>query len=464
MTDEQWLRAIAKHDHWRVDPTDISKGGPRQLARELATRVRAEPGRFAELILRTPAETNPHYIAEVLRGLKESDESIGIDTVLKVCRKAFAEHLESAGGEIADLLGVTTGDLPDDAVAILASLATEHPHPPGRSWRDTWDPGVEDTRGRDLLTAGINTTRGKAVLAIAQLIGRDGSYADRFRDVAERVVRDSNPAVRAAAGALICNWTAVDSNWAFRLYAVLLSGQSGPEEDALLVSHHVRNFFEWDVRNNFTRQRSYILRALQSDVADVNEIGAEVASAAVLFGANASDLIEMAHAGGTAHRRGIVLVAAEVLKFEEHREWAEAQLKILFDNDDREIQRIAAGCFRSLEGRPLEEYEALILDFCSSHAFPRHADDLLRALEKSSHRLPGIVCTVLIGLLERSEEETWNIQSGAYIDPSLVVTLVLRIYHQHPGSAWASTCLDLLDKMSLSGTLYVKSALEEYER
>ena len=181
MTDEQWLRAIAKHDHRRVDPTDISKGGPRELARELAAHVRAEPGRFAELILRTPAETNPHYIAEVLRGLKESDESIGIDTVLKVCHKAFAKHLESAGGEIADLLGVTTGDLPDDAVAMLASLATEHPHPPERSWRDTWDSGVEDTRGRDLLTAGINTTRGKAILAIAQLIGRRwqlrGSFA-----------------------------------------------------------------------------------------------------------------------------------------------------------------------------------------------------------------------------------------------------------------------------------------------
>ena len=464
MNDEQWLRAIAKHDHWRVDPTDISKGGPRELARELANRVRAEPGRFAELILRTPAETNPDYIAEVLRGLKESEESVGLGAVLKVCRKAYAEHLTDAGGEIADLLGAATEDLPDEAVAMLASLATEHPHPPGASWREIWDPGAEDARGRDLLTAGINTTRGKAVWAIGRLIGRDSRFAKRFRDTAERIVRDPNPAVRAAAGALVCNLTAIDSDWAFRLYAVLLSVRSGPEEDALLATRDIRRFVEWDVRQNFARQRSYILRALQSDAAEVNQIGAEVASAAVLFGSDASDLVEMAYAGSTAHRLGIALVAAEVVKFSEHRDWAEAQLERLFGDSDRNIQRIAAGCFRRLEKSPLEDNERLITRFCSSQAFPRYADDLLRALEKSPHRLPGIVCTVLIGLFERSDGEAWNIQSEAYIDPKLVVKLVLRIYHQHQDSEWASKCLDLFDKMSVSGVPYANSALEDYER
>ena len=463
MNDEQWLRAIAKHDRRRWDPADISKGGPAELAHELAEHVRTEPERFAKLILRTPAETNPHYIASVLRALKDCQVGVSLDGRLKVIRKAYSEHLAEVGGEIADLLGAATEELPDEAVAILASLATDHPHPPG-SWHETWDPGTGELRGHDLISAGINTTRGKAAGAVAQLIQHDRRYAKRFRAVAERIVRDSNPAVRAVAGALICNLAAIDSDWAFRLYVVLLSGKPGPEEDTLLATPYVRRFLEWDVRRNFVRQRPYVLRALHSEAPDVNQVGAEVACTAVLLGSNASDLVEMAHTGSTAHRRGIVLVVVEVLRFREHREWAEAQLTILFDDADRNVQRIAASCFRSLEGSPLEDYEALIMGFCSSRAFPRHADDLLRALEKSSHRLPGIVCTVLIGLLERSNEEAWHIPSAAYISPNLVVKLVLRIYHQHPHSEWTSTCLDLLDRMSMSGGLYVKSALEDYER
>ena len=464
MNDEQWLRAISKHDHWRVDPTDISKGGPLELSYELTNHVRAEPDRFAELILQTPPETNPHYIAAVLRGLKDSKVAVGLDLRLKVCRKAYAEHVADAGGEIADLLGAATEELPVEAVKMLASLATDHPDPSGRSWREIWDSGSEVIQGSDLINAGINSTRGKAVGATAQLIKQDSRYAERFRDTAERIVGDPNPAVRAVAGAIVGNVTAIDSDWAFRLFSVLLSGEPREEEDALLATPYIRRFFEWDTRQNFIRQRPFILRALQSDAPEVNQVGAEVASSAVLFGSNASDLVEMAHAGSTAHRLGIALVAAEVVRFPEHREWAEAQLKVLFDDPDPEVQRIAAGCFRSLEGSPLEAYEALILYFCSSRAFPRYADDLLRALEKSSYRLPGIVCTVLIGLFERSDGETWNIQSAAYIDPDTVVKLVIRIYHQHPDSEWASKCLDLFDKMSVSGMPYAKSALEDYER
>lgn len=464
MSDSQWLGAISKHDQWRVDPADISKGGPRELSHELRSHVLTEPSRFAELILQTPPEANSDYIAAVLSGLKASEVTVSLDARLNVCRKAYKEHPADTGGEIADLLGAVTEELPDDAVDMLVSLATEHPDPSAHSVREIWDTGTRVQPGRDLITAGINSTRGKAVGGIAALIERDDRYVERFRDAAERIVRDSNPAVRAVAGGLICSVAAIDPERAFRLFAVLVSGASGSEEDALLATPYIRHYVQWDARQNFARQRPYILRALESADSEVNRVGAEMASVAVLCGSDASDVVEMAQAGNTEHRRGIALVAADVVQLSEHREWAEAQLGRLFADSDRENQRIAAGCFRSLEGSALEDYDALITNFCSSPAFPRYADGLLHALEESSYRLPGIVCIVLIGLFERSDADTWDFQSEGYIDPDTVVKLVMRIYHQHPGTEWASKCLDLFDKMSLSGMPYMKSALEDYER
>ena len=89
MTDDQWLRAIAKYrseDQRRFFHNEI-RGGALQLAQDLERRVNEEPERFAHLGLRFPVDANPVYLERTLAGLKGAAAASVLK--LQVCRKAF---------------------------------------------------------------------------------------------------------------------------------------------------------------------------------------------------------------------------------------------------------------------------------------------------------------------------------------------------------------------------------------
>ena len=85
-----------------------------------------------------------------------------------MCRKAWSENHLEFGKDIVVVLGPIEGGLPEDAAAMLEWLATEHPDPAA----DTWPGEANDKRRQDdeILTNGINTTRGRAADAIRDLI------------------------------------------------------------------------------------------------------------------------------------------------------------------------------------------------------------------------------------------------------------------------------------------------------
>ena len=190
MTDDQWLRAITKHrsEFSPQNSLDRSKGGAWELAQVLETRAKEEPDRFARLCLRFPADANPVYLRRMLDALKTADAAS--DLKLQVCRKALDDSLAHCGKSIADVLGSIEDTLPDDAIAILHWLVTEHDDPAAELWRE--DSGGGGTCwNSDVHTAGINTTRGRAAEAVRNLIRRDAAYVERFRGTLERIVHPS---------------------------------------------------------------------------------------------------------------------------------------------------------------------------------------------------------------------------------------------------------------------------------
>ena len=77
MTDDDWLGAIEKY-HGEF-PTHSGfrdfRGGAPELARDLASRVREEPVRFARLALKFPSDANPVYLAWTLSALEDAPVS-----------------------------------------------------------------------------------------------------------------------------------------------------------------------------------------------------------------------------------------------------------------------------------------------------------------------------------------------------------------------------------------------------
>jgi hypothetical protein len=132
----------------------------------------------------------------------------GIVTSLKLdlCRKAFEESREQFGSAVADLLGSIEEPLPNDAIEMLAWLATQHPDPAEEAWLKDAGNGQTYYNG-DIHTNGINTTRGRAGGAIQDLIISDAEYVARFGSVFEQMVHDPSAAVRSCvAGTLRAVW------------------------------------------------------------------------------------------------------------------------------------------------------------------------------------------------------------------------------------------------------------------
>ena len=465
MTDQHWHRAMKQYGANGVhDFSDPTKGGATELARELERVAADEPDRFAKLILRAPAETDSAYFSAVLRSVRSAQVTMDTELLLALCQRAYAHYSDSLGMEVADALGSHPHELPERGQEILSQLATEHPDPPS-VYPGHYPVRSEDAdRSWNLETAGLNCVRGRAVLAIHERIRRRPLKAATFRKAIEHAVRDPSSAVRSQAALLPCLLAAHDGNWAFQLFQALLDQRESEEDDMLLATRYVRHFVGWDIRTNLSRQRSNVERALESKYSDMSAAGAAWAAVAGLFHEAAADLMQKAYECGVKARQRIAEVANDGLRHAEHRRWCEVQLTRLFNDPSRDVRGVAAQCWRNLRTQSLEGHKDLITSFCQSQSFPDEAEWLLTALDESVHRVPELTCTVLERLMERSNRETWDWQFAGHVDEQLVTKLLLRTYHQHRDGPLASRCLDLLDRMCLSGLSQVVDALNGYER
>ncbi|MBI2094929.1 MAG: hypothetical protein HYT89_02040 [Candidatus Omnitrophica bacterium] len=458
MTDEQWLKAIAKYDSEEREDrwNDFLKGGARELARMLRDFVHNEPERFSQLSLRFPDGTNPVYIDRVIDGLKGTNVSTKLK--LAVCRKAYSESREECGRAISDLLGGIQESLPEDAVQMLDWIATQHSDPE----KDLWN--VEATAGKpyyggDIHSHGINTTRGRAAEAIHNLIRTDVGYVARFGSTLNHLVSDENLSVRSCAASTLLAVARHNTPLALELFKKLAEA-----DDRLLATPYVDRFIYYSLHKNFIQVRPYVERMLRSKEPKVSEVGARLAGVAALYHEDAADLVNKAMSGSPSQRLGVVQVASANIARADCRTWCENCLLVLFNDDDNKVRREATSCFHHLKSEPLENYENLIRAFCDSLAYQEGSFPVLHVLEDSLLRLPGITHVVCEKFLMRFSDEAKDIQTSRAGDVHTVAKLIFRTYHQHQRDQWAPRCLDLIDKMCLEGIRDTRSELDEYER
>ena len=385
MTDQQWLLAIRKYSaEWSShrDLRDIQKGGARELAGALVERTGEEPERFARLCLRFPADANPAYLDRVLAGLEKA--SIGNDLKLQVCRKALAEAFSYCGQSVADVLGSLESPVPAAAIGMVHRLATEHGDPSSEVWQESSADGRRFFDG-DIYTSGINSTRGRTALAVAKLLSADGSCLKPFRPTLDRMIEDESPAVVSCVLGTLQAVAHHEPGLALRLL-----GRANLSEDRLLATRHARYLLHGALYRNFVEVRQFLERMIQSTEPKVCQAGARLLSVASLRHEGAADLVARCLGGSAAHRLGVCEVAAANVAESECRAWCERTLSELFDDEDAEVRKQAAMCFRHIETEPLDEYADLVEAFCGSRAYRDDSWWLLHVLEKSRRPLPGV--------------------------------------------------------------------------
>ena len=458
MTDDHWLRAIAKYREENF--VSVSKralrGGAYQLAQVLEAKVKEEPDRFARLSLKFPADTTPLYLDRVLAALKNA--TIPDELKLRVCHKAFVDFRSHCGQSIADALGSMEEPLPEDAVEMLHYLATEHEDPDREAWQEDAGGGQPYYRG-DIHTNGINTTRGRAVEAIRKLIYDDATYIDRFHATLERMICDPSAAVLSCVADALRAVARHNPALALSLFQC-----AKISEDRLLATRPVSNFIHAGLRDNFLELRPTVERMLRSSEPEVCEAGARLAGVAALIHREASALADIAIRGSSQHRRGIARVASANITVPECRAWSEAKLITLFNDEDSDVRRATASCFRRLEEETLDTYSDLIAAFCDSRAYQENLSRIFYTLEKTREKLPGTTCLACERFLDLFADDDKDLETSRYAGSYNVAKLIFRTYQQHQNDEWTPRVLDLIDRLCLERIFDARREFEQFER
>ena len=459
MTDAQWLRAIKRYSNEATSiNSDTIVGGARELSRVLEDCVKSDPERFARLAMQFDANTNPAYMQRTLDGLSHAESISNKQLIIDVIRRAYVISRTSYGGEIADAIGRVSGILPDDVTDMIGWLATKHPDPEIEQWQQIGRNGQEYWNG-DPYTHGFGTVRGRAALSIRKLILSDPSNLNRLRGTLERMIQDWSSAVLSCVASIFEAIAVTNPQEASRLFHLM----HVPTVD-LLATPHVFKFMKYLLVGGFAELNPLIERMICSENIEVANRGAILAGLALLHGHEAEMLVSTALQKGEAQRKGIASVASSNLTIPEYREWCEPRLVELFEDESAKVRREASSCFRRLEEEPLDEYENLVDKFSLSKAFEDDSASILRVLENSRQRLPGMTCLVCRRHLERFSEQTKDMKSSRALDAYTLAKLVFRTYQQHQKDEWSNPALDVIDQLCLTRLAGTTEQLNSFER
>lgn len=452
MTDEQWLQAIAKHesDRWHYSDKNPERGGASELAGMLKKFIKKEPIRFAMLILQLPTGTNPSYFMNALYGLKGADADSELK--IQVARCVFGLDEPACLMAALDLLAsIEDMALPDDTIHFIQRMTTEYPH----SEADT-------NYDHDPVTHGINTVRGHAVGAIRDLIFSDEAYLNIFQTTIESCLLDTSLSVRACMISTLATAAVHDEPWAITHFKDLLES-----DDKLLDTLYVEDFLARGLQNHIEDFRPIIDRMLLSEIKEVLQAGGRLACLSRLHHPELNDLSETAMSGDSACRLGATEVASQNLNHADCQPWCEAALIRFFNDDDSDVRRAAADCFRHLWKQPdlpLGDYEALIDSFLESKAFAEIPTYLLHALNDTRQRVPETILDVCDTFVTKCADKAKDIRTSMAADETTVGKLAFRAYSQLETQPLRKRALTLIDRMCEEGLQSAGKHLSDFER
>ena len=453
MSDDEWRKAIAVYSTERrayvTIKDDQLRGGGRELAYVFEKAVQKNPERFSRLGLDLPPETNPFYFSALLRGLGEATFDDG--TKVAVCERVFELARVECGRDIADLLAKVNVPLSEKALNMLVSLTIDVEDVESEEqWKREADNGQFYWRG-DIYTNGINTTRGRAALAMGELILKDSRYISRLESALSDLVRVCNAAVGSCVAYALRTVAYHDTALGIDLFL-----RMDFSEERLFGTRHVYEFIRENLRHGAKKLRGLVVRTLRSSHPDVSRAGARLGCMAAFVDDNAGELAHESRLGHLHQRLGAADVAAANVSEPACRGWCENTLKGFFVDSDVEVRKVAASCFRNIPESALVDFGDLVDAFSNSEAYNDDAVSLLNALKNARAPLPAMTCLVCERFLEHAGSrslDVWNVSK-----------LVFRLYQQHPNDEWTKRCLDLIDRLCLEAPVEASRALADFER
>ncbi|PWU61871.1 hypothetical protein DLE60_03495 [Micromonospora globispora] len=443
LTDRDWIRAIRKH---RSDKRDWSGdrpvGGANELANQLGARAKSEPERFARLALTFDTDTPSVYFNRVIDAVASG---VPTELLTELCCRARDVAGQRAGRSICHAMESVGADANDTLLQLLEDCARDDD--PDRELARTHAGSGQYYYGGDLLTAGLNSTRGAAARTIARLLFASPEHADRLIPTIAKLATDPVLAVRT---------------WAAEAVGALMNHQ---RETAVKIANDLLDEAPLDLFDSVTVNRlltyallrepetftPHLLRALTGQDSVAERAGSTWVAASVndlLVDPAPRDLAELS----APARRGAAAA------FASDPSVAPQQLIRLFDDEDHTVRKAAAHALRKVSDLPPPTAETLITAFVTSAAYDDHFEELFIALDDSTRLLPAGALPACERAVEIAGRELGDIRTARAAMSNHVINVVLRLYRQGDRPT-RERCLNVIDSLAAAGAYGLEQAL-----
>ncbi|GAA0970761.1 hypothetical protein GCM10009555_020210 [Acrocarpospora macrocephala] len=439
MTDEQWRRALIKYTRARHERR-IGVGGAYELAQVLARRAESDPERFFALALTLDSELSDYLMAILDKTAPLLDE----ERLAVLILRAFQLVGSPASETICRAIQAAPSRVHPVLIDVLDRIARD-PHPES-------DTALEREDAEAILTAGMNSTRGQAGLALAALLFQGDRHLVAATPIITSLATDSVLAVRACAAEAVRAMMHHDKDTALDLAEQLLSHPDVRVHNTITTN---RLLIEALIRAP-ERFGAELARALHGPAPVAHEAGGVWAIASVR-GILSPELPTVVHALPTTARQGAAAA------FATQPSYAVQPLIELLDDPDDVVRTAALAALGGIAGLNENDANTLITAALGNPAFSAGVQDLVTALDGHPGILPKTTIDVCARVVELAGNEIGDIRTSNAATGFHLVSLVTRLYRQGTLDV-RRRCLDIIDALSEAGAIGLTEALETEPR
>lgn len=444
MTDDQWLRAMAKHSSDDPDYWGTGLGSAHELSSVLREQVASAPVRFARLALSMTADLNGSYARAVLMGLGDADfPEDDVPALYDAVKHLSVLPSTDTDRWLGWALQKRQADLPLEMVELVLDRALNAPEPADDAPHLTQS-DKDGNQVVDLHTNGINTARGSLAEFLGHLLVNDptGERTELVRHHLQTLASDPVMFVRAEVAYTIAASLRHARPDALAAFATLIDGA----DDALLAAVHTYRLIQYIGNRNPDVVSPVITRMLDSRVDDVRNAGGQLAMLAALQW-NLPDHLPHALTLDTQVRTGIADMCSAMVDQTSRPDLAIETLTGLMNDEEEEVRKAVASLAPHLRDKRLRPFADLLSRLIASDSYSESIPQLFLTLQHAPDRVDDLSLLAAQRFLEVHGKDAGDIRTAAAGDSSYVSELVVRGLAQSRSPEERSALLDVLDQL-----------------